>query len=308
MNVNEIITKRIIERIEDAKASGKPFKWVRPWSGGPTKAVSYTTGKPYRGINLLLLDAGSEYITYKAIKDMNESLAEDEKIYVKKGSHTVPVMYYDTYDLKDENGEPILDEYGNQAKKWFGKYYLVFNREDCRNLHSHFPAEKKLHTNSKATKLLDKYINAFVKAEGITLDIVEDGTNCFYRPSEHMVRIPDRAGFKSIYAYYSSALHEFVHSTSKGLNRKLGENFGTESYSREELIAQIGSQLLLNHFKIVCDEEEEINDIAYIDGWVSHLKEHEREISIAALQAEKAMNYFLEVAEKQLSSKCKKVA
>jgi antirestriction protein ArdC len=87
------------------------------------------------------------------------------------------------------------------------------------------------------------------------------------------------------------------------MGRQLGKGFGSDEYSREELIAQIGSQMLLNRFKIVCDEPEEDNDIAYIEGWAKHLKEHEREITKAAIQAEKAMEYFIEIAEKQIAKR-----
>jgi antirestriction protein ArdC len=306
MNVYQIITQRIIERINRAEETGEPFHWIKPWTGGCTLPMSYTSGKPYHGVNLLLLDSGCEYITYKAVQELNEVRAEDDKLYVKKGAHTIPVVFFNNYDLKDDEGNQLLDEYGNPAKKWYARYYSVFSREDVKNLHSHYPAERVIHTTSKETKLLDKYINAYAKAEGLTMDIVEDGVNCFYKPSQHLVRVPAKEGFKSIYAYYSSVLHEIIHSTSKGMGRQLGKGFGTDTYSREELIAQIGSQMLLNRFKITCDETEEDNDIAYISGWASHLKEHEREITRAAIQAERAMDYFVDVAEQQINKRKQK--
>ena len=120
-----------------------------------------------------------------------------------------------------------------------------------------------------------------------------------------MVRIPAKDGFKSTYFYYSTVLHELVHSTSKGLSRFLGKEFGNDAYMREELIAQIGSQMLLAHFRILCDENPEDldNDIAYIDGWASRLKEKSMEITKAAAQAEKAVQYFLDVAERKMKLK-----
>lgn len=308
MNVYQIITERIINRIQEAEKNNESFHWIRPWSGGNTLPVSYVSQKPYHGINRLLLDAGCEYITYHAIQKLNESLPEDEKIYVKKNSKALPVMYFNTYDVKNEDGTPVLDEYGKPASKWYAKYYNAFNREDCTNLHAHFPAEKIKHTASKQTKLLDRYIKAYCLAEGLTMDVVEDGTKCFYRPEDHFVRVPEQAVFQSKYAYYSAVLHELIHSTSKGLDRRLGKGFGTDDYCREELVAQIGAEMLLNQFKIVCDQNEENNDIAYISEWVNHLRNHEREIVIAAQQAERACEYFMETAEKQMASRKKKTA
>ena len=110
MNVYEIITQRILDRIEDAKISGKMFHWVKPWNGGAPFAVSYTTGNPYRGINRMLLDAG-EYITFNALQDYRKTQPEDESIFVKQGSHKMPIFYYGTYEKKDTSGNPIYEVY-----------------------------------------------------------------------------------------------------------------------------------------------------------------------------------------------------
>ena len=164
LNVYEIITEKIIERINEAKSSGKPFYWIRPWyGGGAPSPVSYTTQQAYRGINRLLLPAG-EYITFNALQDYRKTQPEDETIFVKRGSHKLPIFYYGKYDKKDENGNPILDEYGNQEKGSFFRFYQVFNIEDIKGIHSHFPAVKIAKTSSKQTKLLDKYIAAYIEA------------------------------------------------------------------------------------------------------------------------------------------------
>lgn len=308
MNVYDVVTTRILERIIDAKNNGKKLHWVKPWTGGPTLPMRYGTGKAYQGINLLLLEPGNEYITFHAIQEMNESRDEDNKLYIKKNSHTSPVVFYNKKAVKDENGEPVLDEFGNPAEKWYAKYYRVFNREDIKNLPSHYPAEKIKHSTSEAMKLLDKYIADYIKATGIELELVEDGTNCFFDADANRIRMPMKEGFKSAYAYYSSALHEIIHSTAIKMNRNIRNNFGSSNYSREELIAQIGSQMLLNQFRIVCDDNEEENDIAYIDGWLSHLKEHSKELAIAASHAEKAAMFFVEKAEAVMRKNEKKIA
>lgn len=284
MNVYEIITDRILEKIEEAKKSNKPFRWVKPWSGGAPFAVSYTSGKAYRGVNRMILEPG-EYITFKALQDYRKTQPEDAEIYVKQGCHKNPIFYYGTYEKTDGDGVPVLNEYGEQEKGHYLRFYQSFNIEDIHGIHSHFPAVKTVKTSTKATKLLDKYIDAYVQAEGLTLDIVIDGANCFYDASRLLVRVPAKEGFRSTYEYYSSVLHELIHSTSKGLNRRVGKQFGSDMYSREELVAQIGSQMLLAQFQIADDNDDLANDIAYIDGWASKLKESKQEIAKAAAQA-----------------------
>ena len=175
-------------------------------------------------------------------------------------------------------------------------------------MHSHFPAVKTAKTSSKQTKLLDRYIAAYVKATNLDLDVVENGANCFYDAENHRVRVPSKEGFTSTYAYYSSILHELMHSTSKGIGRSLGKNFGSDAYSREELIAQIGSQMLLAHFQITYDDKEFENDVAYVNGWSDKLQHDVTEMAKASIMAEKAMQYFLEIAETQMQKRKKKVA
>ena len=55
MNTYEMITKQIIEKIENAEKTGEPFHWIRPWSGGAKLPESYTTQKKYAGVNFQIL-------------------------------------------------------------------------------------------------------------------------------------------------------------------------------------------------------------------------------------------------------------
>ena len=307
MNTYEMITKQIIEKIENAEKTGEPFHWIRPWSGGAKLPESYTTQKKYAGVNFLNLDPG-QYITYKGLLDYKATLPEEEaeKIHIKKGCHKVPIYYFGTTDKKDEQGNVVQkvnsDGTVENEQIWFMRYYQAFNIEDIANLPSRYPADKLEHTPTENSQKLDEYIAAYARAENLTMDIVPDGSKCFYRPSCHMVRVPERSGFVSLYSYYSGVLHEIVHSTMKGLAREAGANFGSTAYSREELIAQIGSCMLCNIFGIVADnDKDETNDINYLRGWASYLKENSTtEITRASSQAQKAAQYFVDVAEKQL--------
>ena len=50
-NVYEIITNKILNRIEEAEKENKHFYFVKPWTGGCVIAESYTTRNTYYGIN-----------------------------------------------------------------------------------------------------------------------------------------------------------------------------------------------------------------------------------------------------------------
>ena len=306
MDIYEIITQKVLDRIEEAEKKGTPFFWSKPWTGGPKLPTSYTSQKAFNGVNLVTLDAG-EYITFKALQEYKGTLTEEEaeKIKIKKGSHTQPVFFRSSIDKKDKDGKVVMkknpDGTESPEQVWFTKYYPAFSIEDIENLPSHFPAEHLDHTPTENSKKLEEYICAYARSEKLTVDIVKDGGRCFYRPSDHMIRVPNASSFKSQYAYFSALMHEIMHSTSRGTERKLGKDFGSKDYCTEELVAQLASSMALNIFGIVPDNMDEFdNDAAYLKNWAAFLREGKMEISKASAKAQQAVKYFTEVAERQL--------
>ncbi|WNS79576.1 zincin-like metallopeptidase domain-containing protein [Domibacillus sp. DTU_2020_1001157_1_SI_ALB_TIR_016] len=96
--------------------------------------------------------------------------------------------------------------------------------------------------------------------------------------------------------YYSVLFHELVHST--GHNSRLarkgiiqsGVAFGDATYSKEELVAEIGAAMLCGVARI---ENATIENIAsYIESWLRVLKEDSKLIVQAAAQAQKAADYI----------------
>ena len=87
-----------------------------------------------------------------------------------------------------------------------------------------------------------------------------------------------------------------VHSTghSSRLNRGLEQNagFGFESYSKEELIAEIGSAGLCEIANVATDETF-VNSVAYLQSWIKVLKNDKKLIVSASSKAEKSIEYIL---------------
>jgi len=77
---------------------------------------------------------------------------------------------------------------------------------------------------------------------------IEQHSQAFYRPSVDMIGMPSRNCFESPEAHYSTLFHELTHSTGhkSRLNRfeesATDHQFGSESYCKEELVAEIGSE------------------------------------------------------------------
>ena len=117
----------------------------------------------------------------------------------------------------------------------------------------------------------------------------------FYRPSTDSITLPLLAQFKETAEYYSTAFHEMIHSTGHKtrLDRlKKTAFFGSEAYSKEELIAEIGAATLVNHAGLETSRSFR-NSTAYVQNWLRVLQNDKRFIVSAAGKAEKAVNLIL---------------
>ena len=303
--LSSIITERIVERLENAIAENKPFYWVKPWDGGPNVICSYE-GRNYNGINRLLLDYG-EYTTFNKLQDYNKK--NNTSYHIKKGEKSNMVVFFDYITLKDENGNPIIDEKtGEEQKKGYLKYYNVFDRrqivdKDGEVLPSKFEIKKYDHTeieqmNKDALDKFYKMVEAYCKEYKIKLDYVPEGNRAYYDPSTEEIKVPAKQGFESIYEFVKTVSHELSHSTGHILNRSLGKTFGSKEYAREEIVADIAAEIMVQKLGITDDRKHKDNDIAYLTGWAKHLKNNTGEIIVAAQQAEKAVALIESVYEK----------
>ena len=109
-------------------------------------------------------------------------------------------------------------------------------------------------------------------------------------------RKSSRSAFNGADEFYSTLFHELSHSTGheSRLNRHGMETgvapFGSETYSREELVAEFANAFL-------CTESGITNTIpnssAYIGGWAKAIKRDKKLVVSAASLGQKAADYIL---------------
>lgn len=312
MTVNEIITNTIINKLKDAEKSGKTYYWVKPFSiGSPEKAYSYDNSVAYTGINRLLLDA-DEYLTFNKISEL--SLNSEKPYKIRTGAKANIVIYYNTTALKDkETGELILDEdTGKPIVKGFLRYYKVFSRQDViddegNNLPSKFNFKHYNHDdiNKQMKTSLNRFhklINHYCKKYNIHVEIINDGTEAYFMPTKNTIRFPNIENFKSLYEYMHTIAHEIIHSTMIPLERQTSNERELkkiiESYSKEELVAEIGAEMILQNLKIPDDRQFKENSIAYLQGWTNYLQDKPKQLISAAAQAETASDFVLNIEQK----------
>lgn len=99
--------------------------------------------------------------------------------------------------------------------------------------------------------------------------------------------------------------HELGHSTGSEsrLHRDMSGSFGDDKYSREELVAEITSAVLCNHFGIDTAKIQR-NTAAYVQHWLKILKDDKRLIVTAAARAEKAVNLILNTQPEPIQEAC----
>lgn len=286
MNVYEIVQNNILKKLEEAiNSNNTNFRWIKPWEGG-VMPTNYVSKKPYRGINLLLLEQGGYYLTYKQVKEL--------KGKVKKGAKKLPVVYWNFLKSEPSNEDEAEESKIADSKdtKVIFKYYSVFHQSDIEGID--FPEVKEysheLDENSTAYKLVEGYKKI------VPIEECPGSDRAFYRPSSDRISIPSLSQFKSKPEYYSTIFHEMVHSTGheSRLNRDFNNSFGDSEYSKEELVAEIGSALLRAYSGIE-DNNTDNNSIAYLKGWYNSIKNAKPSfITSCAQQAQKAMNFIVE--------------
>ncbi len=316
--VAEIVTNAILERMDEARKNNEVFRWVKPFAhGAPDRPYSYDTMSPYRGVNRLLLD-NNEYLTFNKIKELNRK-RDTPQYQVRKGSRGHMVCYYNTTPVLDkETGEPMIDEFtGKEIKKGYLKYYHVFSREDIirtdtgENLPSKFKFQHYTHEEmtERMRVTLDRFnrlFNYYCHKHNIEVQITQDGTQAYFS-HDMKIRIPNIINFNSLYSWIHTTAHEMIHSTGMFLERFADQTpqdikNATQQYSREELIAEVGAELICNYLQVEDDSETPDNAVAYIRSWASYLKDRPQEIISAAAKAETACDLIMDcLREMELS-------
>ncbi|MBR4234917.1 MAG: DUF1738 domain-containing protein [Clostridia bacterium] len=266
------VTERIITEIEKDGV----LAWHKPWLAAGS-AISYTTGKPYSLLNQLLLGRAGEWLTWNQV--------QQEGGFVRKGEKARFVVFWKWIEKEDE-------ETGEVKQIPFLKHFNVFHISQCEGIAAkHMQASPNPASPNETAETI---IADYVKRSGVTIEHRE-GDSAFYNPAQDRIVLPMMAQFTETAEYYGTCLHECIHSTGH-MNRlaRLDStaHFGSEAYSKEELIAEIGSAALVHH----CGMETASsfrNSAAYVANWLTALKNDKRLIVSAAGKAEKAVNFIL---------------
>ena len=278
INIFQIVTDRIIEQLDK-----NIIAWRKSWQGG--LPVNYVTQKAYQGINLLLLPHGGEWLTYRQAQEAGGS--------VKKGEKSSMIVFYKLMEKPKDNP----DNPDEKEKFPLLRYSNVFHISQCEGIES---KQKPIELNNiSPIDNAEKALTDYISREKVNFRNVTGSNEAYYKPSSDTVIMPDIKQFDMSEEYYSTAFHELAHSTGyKSRLNRLTEtaSFGSQTYSKEELIAEISACMVLNYLNVEIAETFE-NSIAYINAWRKKLKEDNKLILTASSQAQKATNLILGLSQ-----------
>lgn len=278
INVYEMVTNRIIEQLEN-----NIIPWEKPWSGTIDGAFNRVSKKPYSILNQMLLSKSGEYASFKQWKDLGG--------HIRKGEHSEIIVFWKMYPIKEKQDD------GTEIIKTIPllKYINVFHISQVDGVE---PLKQKVTHDIEPIDKAEKILNDYWNRENITIEHVK-GDKAFYSPMFDKIQLPLFEQFKQSEEYYSTAFHESVHSTMKTSRCNRQEDrkgkvvsFGSEEYSKEELVAEVGSAQLMNIVGIETTKSFR-NSTAYIQSWLKVLRNDNKFIVSASSKAEKAVNYIL---------------
>jgi len=282
-DIYEIITERFIEQLKKGTVP-----WQKPWTG----VQNIVSKKPYRGINSLIL-GGSDFqspywLTFKQAHDLGGN--------IKKGEKATPVIYYKLFEKRDGNGALVLGSNGRPTRIPFIRWSNAFNLDQSEGIEPpvQTAVQNPMQPIEKAARIVQ---------EAKICPIHHTGFAAVYSPTEDVIRLPAQKTFRSPEAYYQTLFHEMTHSTGHAsrLDREgvtLPIKFGSERYSKEELIAELGASFLSNEAGIL-NQVQFDNSAAYLGSWIEKFQNDPKMIFTASSQAQKSTDFILGMEQKE---------
>src|SRR5260370_10528170 len=278
------ITDKIIAELEAGRVP-----WVQPWGTAAVKAPlamprNATTQRRYSGINVLILwgaviergFSGQSWLTFR------QALALGG--HVRKGERGTTVVYADRFTPEDERRRAA--EPGEERGAIpFLKRFTVFNTDQCEG----FPEQIAASVVPPPPGQIEPQAEALIAATGADFRI--GGARAYYNTTSDFVQVPPPGAYFEPINWHRTAFHELGHWTGAAcrLKRDHSGSFGSKSYAREELVAEMAGAFVCASLGIV----PTVRHADYIGSWLKVLREDNRAVVRAASAASNAAAFLL---------------
>jgi len=280
--IYQSVTDSIVAELEKGAAP-----WVKPWVADFTADRNITTGKPYKGINRLLLGMHSMIRGYGSPFWASYDQWQTMGGQVRKGEKAVQGVFFKPVVSKKDKAT------GEESTYALLKPFWVFNLAQVEGVTISAPNDQ-----GKAFNAIEA-CEATIAATGATIS--HGGDAAFYAPSVDRIQLPNKSAFNGEHSYYATAFHELGHWT--GAKHRLDRNlsagrFGNPAYAFEELVAELTAAYLCADHRIA----GELRHAGYIGSWLKACRDDNKAIFKAAALAQKAADFInggaaVEIAE-----------
>lgn len=299
--VKQQLAERFIHCLDDKKE-----EWSKNWKIG-SGACNGISNRKYSGLNRFLLTfysqeekyEGNRFYTFNQIKEKGYHL-ENAK---GKG---IPVIYpmfnyfkdgatdYSERKLVGVSKKSEMIRSGEATESNFKWAYASVKYVFSEDLVKEIEKDPQQHIYSNDEKF--EFLKGFMKETGVELYQSKINVRCYYDINKHRIVLPPDNHFFNKEALLSTLAHEIAHSTSKGLEREVTGEFGSEEYAKEELRAEIASAYICAELGIDTSMNEN-NNVAYIQSWSTAIKDNYKYLEDAVKAADKICNYVIEKGE-----------
>lgn len=327
-NALQKFSDMLIARMEQMKES----KWKKGWTDGRTAQFGLPqnlVGRPYTGSNAFLCQIHTTMEHYRMPVYLTIKQIRDAGGMIKKGEHSIPIFKWDLR-IKDKDGKKLSEsDYRNMTKEEQAEctvrpYLKVYNEWniDQTNLEEvnkeKYDAILKRFKSEPIQDEVGMYKNeAFdnlLKEQSWVCPIEYEKFNesAFYSPKRDQIVVPSKKQFnisntpedvfKDGMEFYGTTIHEMAHST--GHESRLGrdgivkiDQFGSDQYAKEELVAELTSALIGNAMGF--DSRIRENNIAYLQNWIGSLKKDPKFLKSVMSDVNKSSKMVLEHIDEQ---------
>ena len=327
-NALQKFSDMLIARMEQMKES----KWKKGWTDGRTAQFGLPqnlVGRPYTGSNAFLCQIHTTMKHYRMPVYLTIKQIRDAGGMIKKGEHSIPIFKWDLR-IKDKDGKKLSEsDYRNMTKEEQAEctvrpYLKVYNEWNIDQTNLEEVNKEKYDTILKRFKsepikdevgmYKNEAFDNLLKEQSWVCPIEYEKFNesAFYSPKRDQIVIPSKKQFnisntpedvfKDGMEFYGTTIHEMAHST--GHESRLGrdgivkiDQFGSDQYAKEELVAELTSALIGNAMGF--DSRIRENNIAYLQNWIGSLKKDPKFLKSVMSDVNKSSKMVLEHIDEQ---------
>lgn len=284
------VATRLITALEAGTAP-----WQKSWKAGQGNMAlpfNVVSGNRYSGINVLMLMMQG----YSDTRWMTFKQAIDKGYSVRKGEKGTRIQFWSTTTSRtktSEDGKPVVDDKGKPVKEAsarpipFVRYAHVFNAQQIDGI----PELEVKAPETVEPWAQSERADAIITASQAKI-FHDGGDSAYYLTLRDTIHMPKKEQFSDSAGYYETLFHELGHWTGHNsrLKRDMSGSFGSESYAKEELRAEIASMLIGEALDLGHDAS---SHASYVASWIKTLRNDPLEIFRAAADAEKVLKLIL---------------